>query len=86
MAGLPQYPEALQPAPGFGAVLLLAVGQAVGQGAVGMAELENVDRSGVVNAAGPQVTEGCRRTEQGRVVVVDDLGERLGVAGVGGER
>jgi hypothetical protein len=86
VAGLPEHPEALQPAPGIGAGLGLAVGQAVTEGAVSVAETEDVDGLGVVNAPRAEITERIRGTEQGRVVVLDDLGESLGVAGVALDR
>ena len=78
----PEDPEAVQAAPQLGALLALLGGQAVGQGAVGVAEAEHLDRLGVVDSPGTEVSQRLGGAEEGGVVVLDHLGQGLGVAGV----
>jgi hypothetical protein len=52
VAGLAQHPEALQAPRSLGALLGLAVGQAVGEGAVGMAQRKTSMASGSSMLAG----------------------------------
>ena len=70
-----EHPEALQASPQLGAFLALPGGQAVGQGAVSVAEAENFDGLRVVDAPGTQVGQGLGGAEEGGVVVLDDLGQ-----------
>ena len=77
VARRPKDPEALQSSPHLGALLPVLLRQPVAERAVGVTELEGIERLGVVDATALQVGEGFGRLGERPVVEGDHLGQQL---------
>ncbi len=84
MTGLAQDADILQLAAHFGSGLTVLLRQAVTQNPVGVAQLEALDRFGMIQTPALEVVQRLGALLQGLVVVVDDRGKLFLIVGIGG--